>query len=114
MRIGLGAATAAREFRGLDVDAAVQGVPQTQELRHPLDPLSREEIELAVRILRQSGKVHAETRFGLIELQEPTKAQAKGDVSNGTRHRAAYVMMYEWSTATGSKAVVDLGTRQLV
>jgi Cu2+-containing amine oxidase len=114
MRIGLGAATAAREFRRLDVDAVAQGVPQTQDLQQPLDPLSREEIGLAVRILQQSGKVHSETRFGLIELQEPTKAHAKGDVANGTLHRAAYVMMYEWSTATGSEAVVDLGTRRLV
>jgi len=36
------------------------------EERHPLDPLSREEIDAVVAILTKAGKVGADTRFALI------------------------------------------------
>jgi primary-amine oxidase len=41
---------------------------------HPLDPLSREEIVAAVALLREAGHSDAATRFALIELDEPLKA----------------------------------------
>src|SRR6266481_3826747 len=41
---------------------------------HPLDPLSSKEISAAVSVLRASGEIDAETRFALIDLDEPPKA----------------------------------------
>jgi len=60
------------------------GVARAQEQRHPLDPLSAQEIDLAVTILQQSGKILPGTRFGLIELHEPPKAQVKTDLANAS------------------------------
>ena len=45
----------------------------TEAPAHPLDPLSVEEIETAVAVLRQAGDVDADTRFPLITLDEPDK-----------------------------------------
>jgi Cu2+-containing amine oxidase len=41
---------------------------------HPLDSLSREEIAAAVAVLREAGHIDATTRFALIDLDEPRKA----------------------------------------
>jgi primary-amine oxidase len=41
---------------------------------HPLDALTADEIEHAVALLRQAGKVDASTRYGSIALKEPAKA----------------------------------------
>jgi primary-amine oxidase len=90
------------------------GTARAQEQRHPLDPLSAQEIELAVTILQQSGTILPSTRLDLIELHEPPKVQVKTDLANGIMHRAAHVLMYDWSSARASEAVVDLGSRRLV
>ena len=41
---------------------------------HPLDPLSREEVAAAISMLRDAGDIDATTRFALIDLDEPSKA----------------------------------------
>jgi primary-amine oxidase len=41
---------------------------------HPLEPLNAQEMALAVRILRESGKVTPTTRFVSVSLKEPPKA----------------------------------------
>jgi len=41
---------------------------------HPLEPLARDEVALAVRVLRDSGKVTPTTRFVSVSLKEPPKA----------------------------------------
>ena len=46
----------------------------TEAPAHPLDPLSAEEIETAVAVLRAAGNVDPETRFAQIGLEEPDKA----------------------------------------
>ena len=112
MRTGLGTAIVASRTGWFAADSVAKAVPQAQ-WHHPLDALNAEEIELTARILQQSGKVHPETRFGLLELQEPPKAQVRSDLVNGTVHRAAYIMLYDWSTATGWEMVVDLTTRRV-
>ena len=45
----------------------------TVAVRHPLDPLSAEEIRQAVAILRRDRGVGPRWRFGTIELKEPSK-----------------------------------------
>ena len=42
---------------------------------HPLDPLSHDEIEIGVAALRKAGTIDATTRFALIDLAEPDKAE---------------------------------------
>ncbi len=44
-----------------------------EDVRHPLDPLTVEEISLAVAVLRDAGKVDAATRYPHLLLAEPEK-----------------------------------------
>jgi len=41
---------------------------------HPLDPLSREELETAVAVLKAAGHVDRDTRFVFLSLREPDKS----------------------------------------
>jgi Cu2+-containing amine oxidase len=47
--------------------------PVAVAVRHPLDPLSADEIRQAVSILRRDKGVGPRWRFGTIELREPSK-----------------------------------------
>ena len=40
---------------------------------HPLEPLSRDEVQRAVRVLKEQGKVTPTTRFVSVSLKEPAK-----------------------------------------
>jgi primary-amine oxidase len=76
---------------------------------HPLDPLGGAEIAAAVTALREAGHADDETRFALIDLDEPDKAAVLAWQPGQPIARRAFVvlrrerMVYE--------AVVDLGSR---
>jgi len=82
--------------------------------RHPLDPLSRDEVTATVTVLKDAGKLAPETRFASIYLKEPPKEQVVADVTAGRARRAAYALLYNWTTRVTSEAVVELGQRELV
>jgi Cu2+-containing amine oxidase len=102
---------------GIAIVVASLAFPSTargQHYRHPLDPLSAEEIRRTVAILEADHRVQPDTRFALIDLYEPPKEQVRQDLAGGTVHRAAYAQMYDWRTTTASEAVVDLDGRRVV
>jgi primary-amine oxidase len=74
---------------------------------HPLEPLTKEEIATAVKVLQASGKVGAETRFPVIALQEPSKAEVLAYKRGTPIQRQAFIVVYERATSTTSEAVVD-------
>src|SRR5947209_3047077 len=57
----------------MTIPTAEETIPQ-QIVRHPLDPLSAEEISLATRILSTSGRLTPRTRIITITLLEPAKS----------------------------------------
>src|SRR5439155_11492112 len=73
--------------------------------RHALAPLSASAITAAVAVLRQSGRLTPQTRFGTITVQSPMKS--------GTPPRAARVLGYDWSRNEGFVAVVNLTAARL-
>jgi primary-amine oxidase len=73
--------------------------------RHALDPLSGIEITRAVVLLRASGHLTAQSRFGTITVQPQPK--------NGPATRAARVVGYDWSSNEGFLAVVDLDSARV-
>jgi primary-amine oxidase len=79
-----------------------------QNPTHPLDPLTAEEIRLVVSALEDDEFVHPETRFGLVELREPSKQQVREDLASRVFRRDAYVQAYDWSSSTSAEAIVDL------
>src|SRR4051794_19936201 len=68
--------------------------------RHALDPLSADEIARTVTVLRASGHLGPQSRFGTITVQ----AQSKGT----TVPRASRVIGFDWARNEGFLAVVDL------
>ncbi|MFL5384125.1 MAG: hypothetical protein ACJ8GN_16510 [Longimicrobiaceae bacterium] len=95
----------------LALHAAVASAQQSAPARHPLDPLTREEIAAAVDVLTRSGRMTPERRFAVIDLHEPPKRQVQEDLAAGRARRAAFALLYDWATRTTSEAVVDLVRR---
>ena len=82
--------------------------------RHPLDPLSADEIRRAVAILRRDRGVGPRWRFGWIELGEPAK-QAVGGVAPGeSGERAADVVCWSRDDGRAYKARVSLSDDRVV
>ena len=48
--------------------------------RHPLEPLSADEVRAAVGLLKRSGKVTPTTRFVSVALHEPHKSFVHGSI----------------------------------
>jgi primary-amine oxidase len=83
----------------------------TQAQAHPLDPLSADEIEIAVTVLRDAGDTDADTRFAQIGLDEPDKAAVLSWQPGQPFNRKAFVVARR-DRAT-YKAVIDLGARKV-
>ena len=69
--------------------------------RHPLDPLTKDELITTTNILKASGKLLPDSRFATIYLKE----SPKDDV--------LFAVVYHWSTGIISEAVVDLVEKEL-
>jgi len=74
-------------------------------VRHPLDPLSPDEIRATVAILRREHAAGDGWRFAMIELHEPSKAALAGDAPV---ERAATVLCWNRADGQAYKAVVSL------
>jgi primary-amine oxidase len=78
---------------------------------HPLDPLSAAEIRTAFTVLRDAGLVDAMTRFPLIDLDEPDKAQVLAWRPGGDEFRKAFVVARRDRAV--HQGVVDLAGRNV-
>ena len=76
--------------------------------RHPLDPLSAQELEAAVRILRAERRVPPSLRFETVELKEPPKAVLRAWRPGMPMKREAFVVMFDVADDAVLEAVVDL------
>lgn len=79
---------------------------------HPLEPLSADEIQLAVTVLRDAGKVTKSTRFVLVSLREPKKDlvhAGRTDIS-----REVFAVLFDNATNSCYEAVLSLAKRELV
>src|SRR5262249_42659787 len=87
---------------------------KTPATRHPLDPLTKEEVAGAVAALKKAGKLAPDARFVTIYLKEPPKDQVIADVAAGRARRSAFALLYNWATRVTSEAVVGLGQYELI
>ena len=81
--------------------------------RHPLDPLTKDELITTTNILKASGKLLPDSRFATIYLKEPPKDDVLSDLTTGRIRRSAFAVVYHWSTGIISEAVVDLVEKEL-
>ncbi len=86
-------------------------------ITHPLEPLTAQEVQLAVALLRDLGKVTKTTRFVCISLKEPDKDvvhQFPNLRSRLLRERAAFAVLFDNGTNTCHHATLSLTDRKLL
>jgi primary-amine oxidase len=81
---------------------------------HPLDPLTKEEIVLAAQVLKESGKTTTASRFSIINLHEPPKAEVLNHQPGAPFRREAIAVVYERASNKTFEAVVDLRARTVL
>src|SRR5262245_52031990 len=81
---------------------------------HPLDPLTRPELETVVAVLKSTGRISPDMRFATIYLKEPPKNQVMADSAEGRAQRSGFALLYNWATGVASEAVVNIERRAVV
>src|SRR3990172_4960960 len=85
-----------------------------ENLRHPLEPLSADEVQQTVWLLKSLGKVKPTTRFVSISLKEPRKELVHAPQSGRAIPREAFVVLFDNATNTAQGAGVSLSASELV
>ncbi|MBI1900362.1 MAG: primary-amine oxidase [Planctomycetia bacterium] len=83
-------------------------------IRHPLDPLSAEEVQQAVQLLRARGKVTPTTRFVSVSLKEPRKERVHAFTGQEAIPREAFAVLFDNATSTCYEAVISLAASQVL
>src|SRR5438270_12188098 len=79
-----------------------------EQIDHPLDPLSKDEILKTAEVLRAAGKATEQSRFSLIALREPPKQEVLAYRGGHAFRREAFAIVYEREPNQTFEAVVDL------
>jgi len=82
--------------------------------KHPLEPLSADEVRLAVQLLKDAAKVTPTTRFVSVSLKEPDKSFVHAFTGQETFAREAFVVLFDNATNSCFEAAVSLTGRQLL
>jgi len=88
-----------------------QDKPKTQTTLHPLEPLTPQEIEIAVATLREAKSLTDSFRFATVTLKEPAKETVLAFAPGDPVQRAAFFILLDSATAKTYEAEVDLGSR---
>jgi len=83
-------------------------------VRHPLEPLSVDEIAAAVDVLRTERQLGERMRFVSVSLHEPPKAAVLDFPSAGPVDRQAFAIMLDNDVGRTCEAVVSLDRRSIV
>src|SRR2546421_12446264 len=81
--------------------------------RHPLDPLSAEEMETASAILGAERRLHEGVRFVSVSLKEPAKGVVLAFQPGDAIEREAAVLLRDKTRRTTYEAVVSV-TRRVI
>lgn len=90
------------------------GFAAETENRHPLDPLTKNELAAAVQLLRADARVPSAAFFPVVVLNEPPKGEVLAFTPGSTYRREAYVEVYDRPHNALSRAIVDLRSRQVL
>jgi primary-amine oxidase len=82
--------------------------------RHPLEPLSRDEVQRAVSVLKSNGKVTPTTRFVSVSLKEPAKEAVHGFTGKEKVARQAFAVLFDNSANSCFEATIALDDNRLV
>src|SRR5262245_734976 len=83
-------------------------------VRHPLDPLTADEIVRSRRVLDAAGLVGATTRFALVQLAEPHKDEVLAWAPGTPFDRQVASVLLDAATGEVTEAVVSLGGERVL
>src|SRR5580658_10689520 len=78
------------------------------QVRHPLDPLTAEEIEAVGQILKRDRSLAASARFVYVTLREPAKDAVLRHRPGDAFEREAHIVLRERAEGTTYEAVVSI------
>ncbi|MGH2648510.1 MAG: hypothetical protein ACRDE8_13115, partial [Ginsengibacter sp.] len=81
---------------------------------YPLDPLTSDEINKVVTILKNSNTVKGTSIFNVINLKEPPKKEVLAYKPGAPFRREAFASFYDDGTNGITEAVVDLNTGKVI
>jgi primary-amine oxidase len=81
--------------------------------RHPLDPLTPDEIRLAVETIRRERRLADTVRFVTVTLQEPPKDALLHNGGPRKAAREAFLVLLDNVTGRGYESVIDLSARSV-
>lgn len=81
---------------------------------HPLEPLTAPEVQLAVKILKDAGKVTPTTRFVSVSLKEPDKALVHGFTGKESIPREAFAVLFDNATNSCFETSVSLARKKVL
>jgi primary-amine oxidase len=84
------------------------------DIKHPLEPLGEEEVRLAVKILKDSGKVTPTTRFVSVSLKEPPKAFVHAFTGKEVLPREAAAVLFDNGSNACFETEVSLTEQKLL
>ena len=84
------------------------------EVTHPLEPLTADEIQQTIDLLRQAEKVTPTTRFVSVTLVEPDKASVHAAGGVVELPRSAKAILFDNDTNSCFEAVVSLSQARVV
>ncbi len=81
---------------------------------HPLEPLTAQEVQRAVTLLKSAAKVTPTTRFVSVSLKEPDKALVHSFTGKETIPREAFAVLFDNGTNACYEAAVSLTDQKLL
>lgn len=95
-----------------DVSSAVGD--DTMMSSHPLDPLSGDELRRSRGVIDTAGLLGAGTRFALVQLLEPAKAEVLAWVPGAPLDRQTFSVLLDTDTGEVTEVVVSLGSARVL
>src|SRR5437588_5234472 len=86
----------------------------TDSITHPLEPLTPQEVRLAVALLKEQGKVTPSTRFVSVSLREPAKEFVHRFTGQAPIRREAFAVLFDNGTNSCYEATLSLTDRKLL
>ncbi|HEX3147344.1 MAG TPA: primary-amine oxidase [Gemmataceae bacterium] len=80
---------------------------------HPLEPLTADEVQSAVAILKSAGRVTPTTRFVSVALREPPKSAVHNFDGKSLPPREAFAVLFDNATNSCFEATIALAKREL-
>ncbi len=82
--------------------------------RHPLEPLTADEVQQTVALLNELGRITPTTRFVSVSLKEPPKDLVHDPSAHGGLPREAFVVLFDNATNTAHEVAVSLTKHELL